>query len=490
MLGKTNITTLSEGAIVTEVEDFKWIQVQSGIYGNFIKAIYKNDYLVAITADGTVVYTTDGEVWQTSVLEYEDCKLNDIEWDGSRFILVGSHTATVGNVTATYGLILITTDLVNFTLFDIKSEDDDTTHHNEEYYAVYTKNGKYYILANRLDYASYDLCLYESDLVNTIGKSIYVWTYYFGKGTISVAKNSNEMLLCFNASTYNVNNDNYNYVRKINGDNIAAVKMLSKKNTDTPMVFAVECKDTLYYMSTLTQDNYEFAKVSEANETFAMSTEKNFAFRSGVYFNNCELFINNHEMLIVKKGESIADKTLDDLIEIAPELTMNCITKAFGQLYIFGNQGAILKSSVETNNESVITVQTLSAKKALSDAKKYADTKIADSSCFQPGDVVNLSPNLPFAGYITGGKTQIICTIPLNRITEGRTVNLEGALTVRGMQEYVLNRVELSDYNISITPTHNFLRLIIENKDKSAFGGNNNCPLAISFEYGLKITFS
>lgn len=106
-----------------------------------------------------------------------------------------------------------------------------------------------------------------------------------------------------------------------------------------------------------------------------MSSGINYMFVDGVYFNGCELFINNHEMLVVKKGESIADKTLDDLIEIAPELTMNCVTKAFGQLFIFGNQGAILKSSVETNNEEAITVQTISAKKALADAKKYTDEK-------------------------------------------------------------------------------------------------------------------
>lgn len=72
------------------------------------------------------------------------------------------------------------------------------------------------------------------------------------------------------------------------------------------------------------------------------------------------------------------DKTLDDLVEIAPELTMNCITKAFGQLYIFGNRGAILKSSVETNNEDTVTVQTLSAKKALADAKIYVDERYAE----------------------------------------------------------------------------------------------------------------
>ena len=383
MLGKTNITTLSEGAIVTEVEDFKWIQMQSGVYGNFVKAIYKNDYLVAITADGTIAYTIDGEVWQVSVLEYEDCKLNDIEWDGSRFILVGSHTDTIETFTSTYGLILFTDDFVTYIKADIKNNDDeykDYGKYNAEYYAVYIQNGKYFILANRRSSKIYyELYLYKGDLINAWENSVKMHNHNVNVGAVTIAKNSSEMLVCVNAE--NNGTGSYhgypNYVYKVNGDNIADVKTLAIKFTNIPMVFAIECKDILYYMSTLALDNYEFAKVSEANETFLMSTEKNYAFKSGVYFNSCELFINNHEILIVKKGESIADKTLDDLIEIAPELTMNCITKAFGQLYIFGNQGAILKSSVETNNESAITVQTISAKKALSDAKQYTDEQYA-----------------------------------------------------------------------------------------------------------------
>ena len=138
-----------------------------------------------------------------------------------------------------------------------------------------------------------------------------------------------------------------------------------------------ECKDNLFYESMVTTDNYRMVKVLTSNETSILSTEQNFAFVDGVYFNDCQIFINNHKMLVVKKKESIADKTLDDLIEIAPEFTMNCITKAFGQIYIFGNRGVILKSSVETNNEEAIAVQILSAKKALQDAKKYTDRQYA-----------------------------------------------------------------------------------------------------------------
>ena len=195
--------------------------------------------------------------------------------------------------------------------------------------------------------------------------------------SLVVAKNSSEMLVCFNGYKSSNGTGNYNYVYKINNAGAVLVKLLSLCETSIPMVYAIDCKDILYYMSKLSADDYVFAKVSDANEVFSMSTGQNYSFKGGAYFNGCQLFINSHEMLIVKKGESIADKTLDDLIEIAPELTMNCITKAFGQLYIFGNQGAILKSSVETNNENAIIVQTLSAKKALSDAKQYTDEQYA-----------------------------------------------------------------------------------------------------------------
>lgn len=139
-----------------------------------------------------------------------------------------------------------------------------------------------------------------------------------------------------------------------------------------------ECKNELYYMRLYSSENYVLSKVIDTDEKIVLSQGINYGFVDGIYFNNCQLFINNHEMMVVKKGESLANKTLDDLIEIAPELTMNCITKAFGQLYIFGNQGAILKSSVETNNENAIAVQTLSAKKALADAKAYSDERYAE----------------------------------------------------------------------------------------------------------------
>lgn len=151
-----------------------------------------------------------------------------------------------------------------------------------------------------------------------------------------------------------------------------------KKYSDLCENTAIECKDELYVMELSKEENYNLFKVSDANEIFNMCTGRNFGFISGVYFNGCRIFINRHEMLVVKKGESIADKTVEDLLEIAPELSMSCIVKAFGRLYVFGKQGVILKSSTETNNENVLVVQAISAKQALAEAQKYADGKYAE----------------------------------------------------------------------------------------------------------------
>lgn len=364
MLGKTNLTTLSESAIVTEIEDYRWVQIQSGVFGNFVKTIYKNGYLAAITADGTIMYTTDGEVWQIHTLEYKNCKLKDIDWDGSRFILAGSYSGMVTTTDGTSeemqkGLLIVTSD---FELFE-KKEFDSKNRYVSEYVLAYSVNGKYIILGSNISTSAERTYICIGDL-----EGGWEEEKSSGSRTISFAKNSKDII-----ELYHVSGSSKYGIRRIAGDTMSVneyERIQIEKNSK-----AFECKDELYVMAF--NGTYSLYKITNSDECMLLSSEKNFAFVDGVYFNECQIFINSHKMLIVKKGESIAEKTPDNLIEIAPELTMNCITKAFGQLYIFGNQGVILKSSVETNNEEAIAVQTLSAKKALLDAKKYTDEKYA-----------------------------------------------------------------------------------------------------------------
>ena len=368
MLGKTNITTLEEGTVATEIEDYSWIQIQAGINGNFVKAVYKNGYLIAITADGTIAYTMDGEVWQTLKLEYTDCVLNDVDWDGSRFILVGSHTVDrIKNA-----LVITSTDLTEYAMVNLIFS-------GSECLLVLPQNGKYILISEKNAVLYVERIRLDGDTAEKIDyKTINVQTYNCQH--YSVAKNTNGILV------YYTENQSPNYRHKIKRINSEGEQILVKSMDDLynstdynkkKAVTVFECKDILYAMELFECTGYNLNRTTSSDEIMAVCTGQNFMFTDGVYFNECQIFINSHDMLVVKKNESIADKIVDDLVEIAPEFTINCITKAFGQLYIFGNQGIILKSSVESNNENAIAVQTLSAKKALAEAKIYADEKYA-----------------------------------------------------------------------------------------------------------------
>lgn len=377
MLGKTNITTLSEGVVATEIEDFNWIRMQLGINGNFVKAIYENGCLAAITADGKVAYTNDGEAWQTSDLKYENCKLEDIDWDGNQFLLVGSYKDTVERTDGTsgeyeLGFISMTVDFTSFEYIGADTTGinlENSYNYYSKYYAVYPGNGKLVVFAmNRSRFNASSMILTSLDMLvgdtgGSLQKHAVIENRYMGE--IFVGKNSQGVLVT-NASGAT------GYTYMIDGNTL----MIAKKNEVsgiTSKLHVFECKDELYYSSVSDSLTYRFVKVLPSGGEILMSDDINYGFVDGVYFNKCSIFINNHEMLILKKAESVADKSLADLIEIAPENTMTCITKAFGQIFAFGNRALVLRSSTDGSSEETLLLQSISGKKALLEAKIYTN---------------------------------------------------------------------------------------------------------------------
>lgn len=63
------------------------------------------------------------------------------------------------------------------------------------------------------------------------------------------------------------------------------------------------------------------------------------------------------------------------MVEITYDFSMKYIVKAFNKMYIFGTGGNILVSSNENRNEDSLAVQTMSAMRALYDAKIYTNEK-------------------------------------------------------------------------------------------------------------------
>lgn len=327
-----------------EIENTIWVQMPSGTYSNFVKAICKNGYPVAITADGTVVYSFDGESWEKSKPEYRDCKFTDIDWDGERYLITGSYVDAESN---TVGLLLTTEDFKEYTKIEIRNSEDTDTVYFEEYYAVYPANGKYIVVAmKRRNNKPDSLCAYTGNFANEeLTESVpnhYSATSIINK--VQVVKNSIGMLVYL----YYINKESpvpypHEEMHKLSGESVFSIicnTQGSGSGVGTGYLF--ECKDAMYYY---TPKEDAIRKVLDKNGTAEVSKGQNFAFVGGVYFNKYEVFINAHSMLVVKTGENMAEKTVDDLIEISPETAMSCITKAFGRIYIFGNRGLILKSS-------------------------------------------------------------------------------------------------------------------------------------------------
>lgn len=370
MLGKTNITALQEGAIVTDVADYGWIQQQIGINGNFVRTIFNNQYLVGITENGIIAYTADGEVWQTVVPDYVDIRLNDIAWDGNRFLVAGScRNEDDGAAYSRKPLLLSIADFVKHEPINIISSLDPLIPTSfvdlEDILAIYPENNKYVILALRQNSPNRFYLIY-TDLSSFCEKDEYPQMSSIAY-PFSIAKSSYGMIVGYAKE--------YGSICKPEKDGLKIID----KILELPLrqLYVFESKDEFYYMALTEYHKYELRKILPTLETTLISSNINWMFSDGVYYNGCQLFINNHSMLIVKKGESIGEKTLDDLVEIAPEATMTFIEKAFGQLFIFGNQGLILKSTNEVNNKEAIAVQHLSAKQALAQSKIYTNEQVA-----------------------------------------------------------------------------------------------------------------
>lgn len=322
-----------------DIENALWVQVPSGTYSNFVKAICKSGYPVAITADGTVVFSTDGVSWEKSKPDYPDCKFTDIDWDGERFLIAGSYT---DGAARTVGLLLETEDFREYRKLEIPNSLDSDTNYDTCYYAVYPENGKYVVIAVRKSVPE-RLHVYVGDLENEwkVAKDFFDPSRVSLLG-IGVAKSSTGMLMYARYDPNTTGMGDRDIVVRIDSEGVSKNFFYEPAPND---IHVFECRDALYYCAHSKNQEYKLVKVPESGDQIILSTGKNFAFLGGVYFNKCDVFINYHSMLVMKNREGFEEKTLDDLIEISPEAAVSCITKAFGRIYIFGSRGLILVSS-------------------------------------------------------------------------------------------------------------------------------------------------
>lgn len=395
MLGKTNLTTIKESTTVTDIEDFSWRSIKiDGVNSDFIKAVYANNTLAAITRDGTIVSTADGENWRKTRIETEGSyELEDIIWTGSRYVMVGNRKELVtesglgntdsNNTTTSYkyhGIIVISQQLTEFSI------EEDQENFYSRYYAVVDKDGDYIIISK--EYKKMD-----GDKHDPNGGGVYAVTksesgrvkqkiaectvyqnsecYHFNMVKVIVAKNNGGGAVF----VVEENNGTSSYGVYKTSD---WAKYHGYKTSSTAYDFLAifECKGYLYYCEA--QGNgYYLSKIISISTVDIICKDIPVFFVDAVYFNKCEIFLTRNSMLVIRAGESIAEKIADGLIEITYDFEIKFIEKAFNKLFIFGAGGNILSSSDETQNNEGIAVKTMSATKALFDARAYTDERYA-----------------------------------------------------------------------------------------------------------------
>lgn len=387
MLGKTNITTVKGSTIVSDVEDFAWDEVGTlKVDGAFKRTFFGKNTLVAITEGGTVIYTDDGENWKEAKFETDvEYEIVDGVWDGKRFVFAANDP-----------VIITTEDFQEYKRYVVSGV--------KRLYAIfYNADSTYTAIAAQMNLDNNSYCfstvfckgtLEDMGIVSVIDrvstnaeekclrsiKNLYIKTAH-----------SSNILICYVKAYINSRTDYsdiFSHQVGISEDGTSVKKLLTSYGTAGNNIPAsvysgasnkykvFSYKNAIYYMDTL-EENKELIRLKDLSDEKGdvVSAGKDWGFIGGVYFNKCDVLVNANQMLVVKSGEHLADKAIEDLIDITYDFAITNIIKAFGKIYLFGTGGHILVSSNEIRNEDALAVKAMSANKALYEAKEYTDKK-------------------------------------------------------------------------------------------------------------------
>lgn len=411
MLGKTNITAVKGGTIVSDITEYTWDAVSTNVNSAFKTCFYGSNTLVGITADGQILYTKDGENWETADLRMDvPYKIMDGLWDGRQFVFVGSHDEAEANRCS--GLIVTTDDFSGYdimanctgaeyskdnTAYGINDTsirkayagvfyavmlNDDATYtvlssvqSNEEYSSGRGHQYYLYLATGKLNELKYTCSVIENAVYgHDSGKGLLEQVY------VETAKKSDSFLFYIQYQVKESSSGQFKYIVGVssNGNTYIPLEEQSGSSAADDRDYTVfECKDSLYYALIGGKKLARMRGPFGSGKT-DISIEIDETFISAVYFNKCEIFITAHQMLAVKQGENITDKMQDDLVDITYDFSITSIIKAFNKLYILGTGGNVLVSNNEVKNEEALAVRTMSASRALFEANKHTDEKYAE----------------------------------------------------------------------------------------------------------------
>ncbi|MEY9979603.1 hypothetical protein [Lysinibacillus sp. RC79] len=177
-----NNNSSSEIKSGTTESNIIWKTIQTGAHGNFQSIIASSDKLIAVSSQGEIAMSTDGENWTVTNLP-SPLSLLDAYWDGNKFFAVGSRQT-----------VIYSTDGMNW--------DYGITGGSHYFYSINEKNGIYMASGNAG-------IAYSNDGTT--------WTYQdpnLNQATSEISKNNNEFIWLKGTNFIRTSTDGVNWTDK------------------------------------------------------------------------------------------------------------------------------------------------------------------------------------------------------------------------------------------------------------------------------------
>lgn len=327
---------------------------------DFIKVIYGGGRFVAISENGSIAYSTEGQTW--TVRKLGDYTFFDIDYiNGTYFIVGGADTK---------GLILLSTDLINWkaetTEIDPAVIPADIASLQSLQFRGIRSNGREYILIATAIYAKsgtsyYAPCVYAGSDIKAL-KIVFIKAGASTTNGISrILKGNSRIGLLYQQSSACY------ILHTSDGSNCEDTRLPSYSPSPRNHAFFYEgyFLQGAHYMPSMTSSSYEkyahmYRSINLKEWEIMGPGVKHDSdkvdlpyFIGAVRIGSCSLYIGEHMGMLLADGEDMLEKTQADCFNISQSVTINSVVRSDKRIVCVGNGGIIFSANVDINDKDL-----------------------------------------------------------------------------------------------------------------------------------------
>lgn len=369
MTGRTNIIPTRTAAITSDEFDLKnvqWNAVVLDTSDNCVCTLYEKDTIVLLFSKGSVSWSYDGEKWNTKKLG--NFVFQYIFYDGKQFLICGSSNDN--------GLIITTVDFESFTTYD-KFTSSVQSQYNLNFCGGFYDGNAYRFIALETNISSisarYNVYTWQGETLDTLKAKKEILSQTGGQLNLKYSYNGKRcnVIICWiNGSSANV--ASYKNYYSADGIDYVSAEITSIQSRELSYI-NIKSLDGIAYVFC---NEKLYRSLSGTTWTLISEIE---SMRDITKINNQFFIIGTpNKGLITQGNESISEKTSNDLQILIDDVVVTNVIYALERVVMVCNGGIVCYASQKNADPETEAVKTMSARKALSDAKVYTDSKFEE----------------------------------------------------------------------------------------------------------------